>query len=85
MEFDNFDFSSCSDAMDSCASVFSIRAHTDVIISAYCAKGPPILVTLSNDGYQRVWAPTGELLGEISLPSVDKQRKLERWASLKLR
>jgi len=56
----------------------SFQAHLDSIVTCFCADVPPGLMTVGNDGYLRIWAPEGDIIGEICLPNVDDARKAQR-------
>ena len=58
--------------------LLSFKAHLDSIVTCFCVDNPPGLVTVSNDGYLRVWSSEGQVLGEIALPNIDQGRKAER-------
>jgi hypothetical protein len=58
---------------------FTFKAHLDTILCAFGVDKPSGLVTVSMDGYQRIWSSAGEALGEICLPSTDQGRRMDRW------
>lgn len=52
-----------------------INAHTDLIPAVAALPTNNCFVTVSHDGFHRVWNLDGELLGELQLPNISEQMK----------
>lgn len=55
-----------------------LRAHLETVPMCFTSRRPPAVITVSHDGFLRIWSPSLEPLGEVTLPGVDATRLTDR-------
>jgi hypothetical protein len=72
---DDFFFTANFDKAQAVRARYIFEAHSDAITSVYPLHLHGCFVTLSLDGYQRLWNLEGGFLGELALPNITDEMK----------